>query len=94
MERFAKMSAEVSGAVMKEWQTKQQIVSKSIISSYEETDLWDVKGIGEETQRILFENWIYNQADLKKAWTDGIEKITLPYFAKRWIDTFFGVSKK
>lgn len=85
---LAQRMAEAKSGALSGGTTKAERQTKSLLQSYDTSDLWDVKWIGEETQRILFEAWISTQAELKTLWLKGIEKIKLPFFAKRGINSF------
>lgn len=77
---------------MRENQTKDQVITQGIISSYEETDLWEIKWVWEETQKKLFENWIYNQEQLLQR--EDVESLDLPFFSKNAIKKFLESNKK
>lgn len=83
--------------ILKKAENKQNVLTKQsssqtrqaqwIMKSYEESDLGELKWVGEETMKILFENWIYSQKDIIDD-KERIEKIKLPFFSKRGITNF------
>ncbi len=80
--RMAENWAKVVSANSTSWKENK---TKALIASYDTSDLWDIKWVGEETMRILFEHWIYSIEQLKKS---NIDKIKLPIFGKNGINKF------
>lgn len=77
--------------IMRAWRPKEGIIfKKSLVTSFEETDLKEVKGVGEETMKILFEKGIYNQADLKEA---NLDNLSLPVFSQKAIEKWKKINK-
>ena len=60
----------------------------SKINSIKETDLREVKWVGEATIKILLENWIRSKEDLKNADTDNLKRIITNFLSYRAIEKF------
>lgn len=64
------------------------------ISSIESSDLNEIKGVWEETIKLLIEAWIYSQDDLIKSDSETIKSIKLWFLSRRGITNFIKDNKK
>ena len=69
--------------------TKKLSNINSKIESLESTDLNELKWVGEETIKILFEHWITCKEDLIREWKEEVDKIKVPFLSKRWVMSVF-----
>ena len=68
---------------------KTKSIMDAEIDITENTDLNDIKWVGQSTKRTLIENWIKNKNDLLSKTLDEIKKIVTSPIALNWIKKIF-----